>query len=82
MSTTPVLDCEQVLRSIFAYLDGELEGGQRRGVTNHLEQCRSCFSRAEFEMRLKGHLAGLGRETPPPAFEERIRSLISQFECD
>ncbi len=82
MSTHPAIDCEEVLRLIFTYLDGELEAEHRQRVDQHLERCRSCFSRTEFERRLKAHLAELGRESVPPALEARVRSLIGQFSCD
>lgn len=73
------LDCEEVLRVIFAYVDGELGGADHERVEAHLERCRSCFSRAEFERRLKGHLAELASEPVSPAFEQRIRVLIGGF---
>lgn len=82
MTKPPTIDCEQVLRLMFAYLDGELDGEQGRRVAEHLERCRSCFSRAEFERRLKTHLAELGRDTVPPPLEARVRSLIRDFSCD
>jgi mycothiol system anti-sigma-R factor len=81
MSHSSALDCEAVLRMIFAYLDGELEGDQPEQVEAHLRRCRSCFSRAEFERRLKSHLAEAGRQEVPAALEQRIRSLIGQFTC-
>lgn len=73
------LDCEEVLRVIFAYLDGELGGADHEQVAAHLERCRSCFSRAQFEQRLKGHLAELASGPVSPAFEQRIRGLIRGF---
>lgn len=81
MSHPSVLDCEAVLRLIFAYLDGELEGDQPEQVEAHLQHCRSCFSRAEFERRLKSHLAEVGHREVPAALESRIRSLMGQFMC-
>lgn len=79
MSTPAILDCETVIRLVFAYLDGELAEPEHRDVTAHLEQCRSCFSRAEFERRLRVHLTGLGAEPVPPVFTERVRALIDQL---
>ena len=76
MSDPRFLECEEVLRVIFAYLDGELEAMDRARVEAHLERCRSCFSRAEFERRLKLHMTNLASEPVPAAFERRIRSLI------
>jgi mycothiol system anti-sigma-R factor len=82
MSTISNTDCEAVIRLMFAYLDGELEDEQRGGVDEHLKLCRSCFSRAEFERRLKSQLSELGRESVPAPLEERVRALMSQFKAD
>lgn len=79
MSDPELLDCDEVLRVIFAYVDGELEGVDTDRVEAHLERCRSCFSRAEFERRLKGHMTELANEPVPPPLEHRIRRLISEF---
>ena len=75
------IGCEEALRMLFTYLDGELEAEHRHRVEEHLEECRSCFSRAEFERRLKGHLGELRQEPVPAATEARIRSLINHFPC-
>ncbi len=81
MSGLEMLSCEEALRMLFAYLDGELEEREHHDVDQHLRACRSCFSRAEFEGRLKAHLAELRAQPVPTEFESRIRSLIKQFEC-
>ena len=79
MSTPDPGDCEQVLTVIFDYVDGELAATDRQWIDAHLQRCRSCFSRAEFEQRLKGHLSGIGEEPPSREFEQRIRGLIGGF---
>ena len=76
MSDSRPIDCEQVVRLLFAYLDGEVGDEQRRDVDQHLVLCRSCFSRAEFEKRLRSHLMELGHGPVSPELEQRIRSLI------
>lgn len=79
MSDPRQLDCEEVLRVIFAYLDGELEEEDHQRVESHLERCRSCLSRADFERRLKSHLAELASEPVSPTLERRIRTMIGRF---
>jgi anti-sigma factor RsiW len=74
-----IITCEEALRLLAAHLDGELEGARRHDVERHLELCRSCFSRAEFERRLKSQLAALRKQPVQPKFEARIRALISRF---
>ncbi|MGH7528085.1 MAG: anti-sigma factor family protein [Gemmatimonadales bacterium] len=77
--SNPTIDCEEALRLLAVYLDGELHGTEHEGVERHLKACRSCYSRAEFERRLKAELGRLGREDVRPAFEQRIRQLITSF---
>lgn len=76
-----IIDCEEALRRLADYLDAELSGEHRREVDHHLQRCRSCFSRAEFEKRLKTRLAEIGHKPVGDEFEQRIRSLITQFTC-
>jgi anti-sigma factor RsiW len=71
--------CEEALRLLAAHLDGELGPEERGDVERHLEACRSCYSRAEFERRLQSQLAGLGRREPDPAFGARLQGLIRRF---
>ncbi|MCI0452963.1 MAG: zf-HC2 domain-containing protein [Candidatus Latescibacteria bacterium] len=61
------------------FLDGELEHARSEDLERHLEVCRSCCSRAEFERVLKTQLAGVGRRNVEPAFVERIRQLIGEL---
>jgi anti-sigma factor (TIGR02949 family) len=79
MSNSTTIDCEEAVRLLAAFLDDELPAGTHAGVDRHLERCRSCFSRAEFERRLKGEIARLGREEVTPLFEQRIRRLLADF---
>jgi mycothiol system anti-sigma-R factor len=79
MNEARVIDCEEALRRLFEYLDAELHGESRREVEQHLERCRSCFSRVEFEKRLKAYTAELRCEPVPPALERRVRALVDTF---
>lgn len=79
MSDYKSINCEEALQALAAFLDGELHAGDREGIARHLEICRSCFSRAEFERRLKGEIHRLGREEISPGFEHRIRRLLGSF---
>jgi anti-sigma factor RsiW len=64
------------------HLDGELDAARHDDVTRHLETCRSCFSRAEFERQLKVRLAQIGRRELKPAFAGRMRVLLKEFAGD
>lgn len=79
MSDEMPITCDEALRLLASFLDGELQVVTRDRVEHHLEICRACFSRAEFERRLKTELGRLGREEISPGFQQRIQLLVGSF---
>ena len=73
------INCEEVLEHLFAYLDGELDAQRQALIAEHLHACRGCFSRAEFERRLKARLTEAGEEKAPDTLVRRVQSLIARF---
>jgi anti-sigma factor (TIGR02949 family) len=73
------MTCEEAMRSLAEYLDNELTAGNEQSIREHLELCRSCYSRAEFERRLKSELRKLGKDDVPIGFEQRVRRLLQSF---
>lgn len=80
MKKTKTIGCEEALKHLLAYLDQEVGAVAHRDVEHHLEICRTCFSRAEFERSLKIRLREVGRGTMRASFEKRIKTLFDQFE--
>jgi anti-sigma factor (TIGR02949 family) len=78
MSTNEI-NCEQALKQIFEFIDHELLEDERERLERHLQSCRTCFSRVEFERRLKAKLSGLSDNQAPDKTRERIKSLIEDF---
>lgn len=79
MAKTEITSCAEALRLLAAHLDHELDEHEHSEVERHLATCRSCFSRAEFEQRLKEGVRQLGREPVRPELSNRITSLIREF---
>lgn len=79
MKRVKTIGCEEALALLLEYLDQEVAATTRRQVDHHLEACRSCFSRAEFERRLKDKLRTAGREPAGEAFQVRIKLALKQF---
>ncbi len=71
--------CEEVIEHLFAYLDGELDPEKRAHIDEHLEECRSCCSRADFERALKHKLARSAEQEPPETLKRRVRQLLDAF---
>ena len=79
MSNRSIESCEDALRLLAEHLDRELDARTSEQVQRHLETCRSCWSRAEFEARLKQGVAALGTEPVPAELTTRVRTLIDTF---
>jgi anti-sigma factor (TIGR02949 family) len=79
MKKVKTIGCEEALKHLLAYLDQEVGAVKHREVERHLEICRTCFSRAEFEQSLKTRLREAGRGTVRASFEKRIKTLFGRF---
>jgi anti-sigma factor (TIGR02949 family) len=79
MSETEDMGCELALKRLLEFIDHELPGSEHDSVERHLRTCRSCFSRMEFETRLKQRMSALSTEDVPSASRDRIRNLIKRF---
>ena len=73
------IDCERALSQLFEFIDRELPDDRRAEMQHHLHTCKSCFSRFEFERRLKEKLGGLGKGEPSSNISDRITKLLSRL---
>lgn len=76
---TSRIECEEAIAKLLEYLDGELDEGDRSQVERHLETCRACFGRAEFERRLRARVAETGSAPAPESLRRRVRGLMERF---
>lgn len=77
--TDEPINCEEVIEQLFAYLDGELDGDAVAAIDRHLAHCRDCFTRAEFERRLRDRLAQSATARAPARLHHRVRRLLDEF---
>lgn len=73
------LTCEEVMERLFDYLDRELDSEISAEIDRHLERCRDCFTRAEFEKKLQAKVADAGTVKAPSRLRRRIRGLLDRF---
>ena len=73
------IDCETVMRQLFDYLDDEVNATASAEIKHHLHDCRSCFSRVEFEDALKGRVREAGLDKAPDSLRNRLDTLIQGF---
>lgn len=73
------LSCEEVIEQLFEYLDRRLDTEQSADIHRHLERCRECFSRAEFEWRLRERIMEAGEAKAPDSLRKRIAGILDEF---
>lgn len=73
------ISCEEVVERLFDYLHQEMDGDTSGEIERHLERCHDCFSRAEFERKLRERIAGSGQQVAPERLHRRIREMIEHF---
>lgn len=78
MKDKETISCEEALKRVFDYLDQELSESEHCDIEDHISVCRSCYSRLEFERRLKEHLHDIGREKAPTSLEDKVRQILRQ----
>jgi len=71
------VDCDAALESLFDFLDGELDGSIETQLKAHVERCKPCFERADFERRfLAAVQAARTEELCPKALRERVLNTL------
>jgi anti-sigma factor (TIGR02949 family) len=73
------ISCEEVIAHLFAFLDDETDSKKRSAIEKHLQECRGCFSRAEFERALRARVRQLGGSETPATLRRRVKTLLDQF---
>jgi len=67
------MDCEQVVRELWDYLDGELTEERMNEVRAHLKACRGCFPHFDFERAFLEALAkSKAEQTAPDDLRKKV----------
>lgn len=77
--TKKPIDCEQALNILYDFLDRELGENDHEAMEHHLSVCKSCFSRVEFEQRLKDKMKSLREERAAADPSDRIKQLLKDL---
>lgn len=78
MSSEPIT-CEEVIEQIYLFLDQELDSTLSDRINEHLERCRDCFSRAEFEKRLRARVREAQEAEAPEHLHRRLQRVLNEF---
>ena len=71
------MDCEQVVKALWDYLDGELTEQRMTEVRAHLKACKGCFPHFDFERAFLEALAKSKEEQAAP--DELRRKVVAKL---
>jgi anti-sigma factor (TIGR02949 family) len=71
-------DCEQALRTLYHFLDGELTADRKEAIQRHLSECSPCLEAFDFEFELKIVIARSCQEQVPDGLRRRIADVIHE----
>ena len=75
-----MIDCKMALKNLFDYLDKELDKKDTEEFERHVELCRKCYDRFDFEKALKDRIRKqAGRGQASPKLLKRIASILEKF---
>ena len=74
------IGCLEAIEALYAYLDGELgDDVSIEQVEQHMEHCRSCYSRIEIEKALNERMRRSAKHESPEALRKRVGKLMEKF---
>ncbi len=75
------IDCDAVAAQLYEYIDGELDDEQTvEKIRRHLDLCKLCFPRYDFEKAFLRYISEHGRTSAPPELKRRIFQAILEEE--
>lgn len=74
------IDCLEAIGHLYAYLDGEIsDETQKAEIAQHLDHCKSCYSRSQMEIAINNRLESMDKIDSPETLEKRLRNVIDKL---
>ena len=72
------VDCEEAVRQLYVYLDGELTQERRREIAVHLDACGPCAGAVGFEAELRTIISSRCKDRVPDSLIQRMAAAIAE----
>jgi mycothiol system anti-sigma-R factor len=69
-------DCDDVLREVYTYLDGETDGELRVRIERHLDGCHDCLEIFDFQAELRLIVARKCQDPVPDTLRQRVMDCL------
>ena len=78
-----MISCEDALRLVHEFLDGELEGASADEVRQHFEVCQRCYPHLHLETVFREAIQRASlRPDAPAELKDRVSSLLAESPAD
>ncbi|HMS88084.1 MAG: mycothiol system anti-sigma-R factor [Acidimicrobiales bacterium] len=71
-------ECNETLRELYLYLDGELTDSDRVHIQQHLDDCSPCLEAFDFEAELRLVVRNRCVDQVPESLRDRIAQAIQE----
>ena len=71
------VDCQEAVRQLYVYLDGELTEERRLQIAAHLDECGPCADAAGFEAELRAVVSSRCKDRVPDSLIARVAAAIA-----
>lgn len=75
------IDCDGVLAQLYDYIDGELDAETMGKIRAHLEKCKRCYPRYDFEAAFVRFVGEHGKTSAPTELRHKIFASILEEEA-
>jgi len=74
------MNCRESFELLYRYIDKDVSGLSCQEIEIHLQHCRSCWDRFEFEKKLRERLkSSCRKEACPESLRQRIQALLEKY---
>lgn len=78
-----MISCEDALRLVHEFLDGELEVTSAEEVERHFHMCQQCYPHLKLEQAFRDALRrATAGETAPPELRQKVVALLDKARSD
>jgi hypothetical protein len=71
-----IIGCEEALERMFEYIDGVLAGRPLSELEQHIETCKGCLKKVEFQLKLKKRLINVKPVSASKHLMERLNFIL------
>jgi len=73
------IKCSEALKLVAAYVDRQSDAKDARTLEKHLESCKHCFDRVEFEKLFKERMKGLKLDVSSLKLTAKARKILEDL---